>query len=94
MDSSKSSPLCPPIAHVRQDSDGSWLLHPLADHLEGTASLAESFALCFGNGDWARLAGLWHDLGKFNPGWQAYLKRGSSFFNDLGQLVFLQVRIK
>lgn len=82
MDSSKSSPLCPPIAHVRQDSDGSWLLHPLADHLEGTANLAESFAKCFGNGDWAHLAGLWHDLGKFNPAWQAYLKRGSGYDPD------------
>ena len=79
MDSSKSNPLCPPIAHVRQDSSGSWLLHPLADHLEGTAYLAESFAKCFGNGDWARLTGLWHDLGKFNPAWQAYLKQGSGY---------------
>lgn len=94
MDSSKSNPLCPPIAHVRQDSSGSWLLHPLADHLEGTAHLAESFAMYFRNGDWAHLAGLWHDLGKFNPAWQAYLKRRSGFFNDLGRLVFPQVRIK
>ena len=79
MDSSKSSFPNPPIAHVRQDAAGSWLLHPLADHLEGVADLAETFAACFGNGDWAHLAGLWHDLGKFNPAWQAYLKRGSGY---------------
>jgi CRISPR-associated endonuclease/helicase Cas3 len=67
---------------VRQDAAGSWLLHPLADHLEGVANLAESFAACFGNGDWAHLAGLWHDLGKFNPAWQAYLKRGSGYDSE------------
>lgn len=79
MDSSKPGSQSPPIAHVRQDSSGSWLLHPLVDHLEGVANLAEFFAAWFGNGDWARLAGLWHDLGKFNPAWQAYLKRGSGY---------------
>lgn len=25
--------------------------------------------------EWGRIAGLWHDLGKFAPEWQAYLKR-------------------
>ncbi|MGK0188629.1 MAG: CRISPR-associated endonuclease/helicase Cas3, partial [Verrucomicrobiales bacterium] len=25
--------------------------------------------------EWGRLAGLWHDLGKFAPEWQAYLKK-------------------
>jgi CRISPR-associated endonuclease/helicase Cas3 len=36
--------------------------HRLEDHLKGTAELAASFAAEFGWMEWARLAGLWHDL--------------------------------
>ena len=28
----------------------------------------------FGVADWARLAGLWHDLGKYHPSFQAMLR--------------------
>ena len=38
--------------------------HRLEDHLKGTAELAKKFGDEFGSGDWAYLAGLWHDLGK------------------------------
>ncbi|MBL8254206.1 MAG: HD domain-containing protein, partial [Candidatus Competibacter sp.] len=53
------------LAHVRQDSNGQWVEHLLDEHLHGVAALAESFAVTFKAGDWARLAGLWHDLGKY-----------------------------
>ena len=36
---------------------------PLEDHLNNVAKMARSFAEPFGAGDWAYLAGLWHDLG-------------------------------
>jgi CRISPR-associated endonuclease/helicase Cas3 len=69
-----------PLAHVRQDpQSGSWAEHPLIEHLSGTARRAEGFAEAFSNGDWARVAAGWHDLGKFNPAWQAYLKGKSGF---------------
>lgn len=29
----------------------------------------------FGAGEWGRLAGLWHDLGKYRPGFQAYIRQ-------------------
>lgn len=45
-----------PIAHVAEDGRK----HPLSEHLEGTARLAEQFAAEFGCGEWCRLAGLWH----------------------------------
>jgi len=37
----------------------------LEEHLRVTAELAKKFANEFGSGDWAYLAGLWHDLGKW-----------------------------
>ena len=47
--------------------------HPLADHLRAVASLAANFSTGFGAEDWARLAGQWHDLGKYRPEFQAKL---------------------
>lgn len=73
---------CLPLAHVRQDEAGQWHLHPLAGHLEGTARLSEAFAGSFGNGDWGRLAGLWHDLGKFSPEFQGYIRKASGYDPD------------
>lgn len=48
----------------------------LETHLQQVASLAAGFAMPFGASEAAHLAGLWHDLGKFRPGFQARL-RGS-----------------
>ncbi len=42
-------------------------------HLKGTAAQAEDFGAVFGAGEWARLAGLWHDLGKYSVAFQSYL---------------------
>ena len=47
--------------------------HRLEEHLRGTAELAESFAAEFGCGEWGRIAGLWHDLGKFSENFQKKL---------------------
>ena len=45
------------------EKGGKW--HPLKDHLEETARLAQQFAAAFGAGNWGYLAGLLHDLGKY-----------------------------
>ncbi|MBI5741190.1 MAG: CRISPR-associated endonuclease Cas3'', partial [Nitrospirae bacterium] len=47
--------------------------HSLEEHLKGTAELAGSFAGEFGSGEWACLAGLWHDLGKYSDDFQKML---------------------
>jgi CRISPR-associated endonuclease/helicase Cas3 len=51
--------------------------HFLAYHLNAVAELACEFAQVLGSvsasPDWAYLAGLWHDLGKYRPGFQRYL---------------------
>ena len=64
-----SLPHSEPLAH----SGG----HLLADHLHSVAKLARGFAQALGregaSADWSYLAGLWHDLGKYRPGFQRYL---------------------
>ncbi len=67
------------VAHVALLPNGEWKLpHDLAEHLAGVASLAACFARPFGE-DWAHLAGLWHDLGKYRPAFQAYIRNQSGF---------------
>jgi CRISPR-associated endonuclease/helicase Cas3 len=65
------------IAHVRKDGDG-WALHPLDEHLAGVSVFATCFARTLGE-DWARLAGLWHDLGKYAPAFQSMIQRESGY---------------
>lgn len=48
--------------------------HSLEAHLRETASRAAKFASPFGGEELARLAGLWHDLGKFHSDFQQYLR--------------------
>lgn len=65
------------IAHVRTNQDGSMSKHDLsgsAGHLEGTAQLAGEFASAFNSKEWGELAGIWHDLGKFKPDFQDYIR--------------------
>ena len=47
--------------------------HDLVAHLRAVASLAHSFAAPFNAAELAYFAGLWHDIGKFHPGFQEYL---------------------
>jgi CRISPR-associated endonuclease/helicase Cas3 len=51
--------------------------HLLSDHLQAVARQSQVFAAHFDSSgntdDWAYLAGLWHDLGKYRPGFQSYL---------------------
>ena len=52
--------------------------HLLADHLQAVARMAADFSDPFESvaptQRWAYLAGLWHDLGKYRPGFQRYLE--------------------
>lgn len=43
---------------------------PLREHLKNVAEMAREFAKPFGGAEWAYLAGLWHDLGKYSEEFQ------------------------
>lgn len=51
--------------------------HLLAEHLQSVAGMAAGFSQTFDAAAvtqrWAYLAGLWHDLGKYRPGFQRYV---------------------
>jgi CRISPR-associated endonuclease/helicase Cas3 len=58
-------------AHVRDEAA---MTHALTEHLDAVADMAGRFAAAFGWMALGRLAGLWHDLGKYRPGFQRYLR--------------------
>jgi len=62
------------VAHSKNDSNGGRSYHGLRDHLEGVAHLSAAHAQPFASREWAYLAGLWHDLGKYRPGFQSYVR--------------------
>lgn len=66
------------FAHIRHKSDR-WETQSIKEHCEGTAALAENMARAFGAGEWARLCGLWHDIGKYSPKFQQHIIAYSGF---------------
>ncbi|MBU1044209.1 MAG: CRISPR-associated helicase Cas3' [Candidatus Omnitrophica bacterium] len=62
-----------------KDKNGNWKTHDLEQHLYNTAARAKEFARAFKNDDWAETAALWHDLGKFLPGWQKYIRKETGY---------------
>lgn len=72
-----------PIAHVREISPGTFAPpHDLAEHLREVAKLGQEFAAPFHSSEWAYLAGIWHDLGKYQPRFQSYIARASGYDPD------------
>lgn len=68
-------------AHTAEDAGGKRLpesqWQPLKDHLQNVAKLAKQFGEPLGLGEEAYLAGLLHDLGKYQSNFQRYLVHGS-----------------
>ncbi|NLX07717.1 MAG: CRISPR-associated helicase Cas3' [Phycisphaerae bacterium] len=53
-------------AHSRENDSNLDHWQRLEDHLHGVASRSAPFAEAFSSGEWGRLAGLWHDIGKYS----------------------------
>jgi CRISPR-associated endonuclease/helicase Cas3 len=71
------------ISHaVFNDEVKKMIPHPLIDHLQGVAKLAERFTSVFANGDWGKAAGLLHDLGKGSPEFQKYIRDVTGYDRD------------
>src|ERR1700722_1196382 len=75
MDSSSSQPTAF-LGHYAHSLAGRPLTewHVLEEHLTQTSELAECFASPFGEG-WGRIAGLWHDAGKYQRAFQNRIGR-------------------
>jgi CRISPR-associated endonuclease/helicase Cas3 len=59
-------------AHTPRKGTDEW--HSLKDHVGGVMDRATKYAGIFDGEILADLAGLWHDLGKYNPAFQTYLE--------------------
>ncbi|MEO7330724.1 MAG: CRISPR-associated endonuclease Cas3'', partial [Minicystis sp.] len=70
----RAATLGPSYAHSPPDGLTWDQAHELRDHLEAVAELAQGHASAFGIPEWGHLAGLWHDLGKYRPGFQQYIR--------------------
>jgi len=74
-------------AHSTDNPDKSdW--QTLEEHLLGVAKLAEKFAAEFGAGEWGRIAGENHDLGKGTLSWQAYLRYANKIIDEFNSYYF------
>jgi CRISPR-associated endonuclease/helicase Cas3 len=70
-------------AHTTDGPESGW--EPLEVHLREVSELAATFADAFGAKEWGRLAGLWHDLGKYSQEFQNYLKKTRSEADGHGE---------
>jgi len=59
------------LAHISTDRKPHWL----RDHLLAVAVAAQASAEPLQSQQWAYLAGLWHDIGKYRPGFQQYIRQ-------------------
>ena len=66
-----------PLAHLRFTPDDNAVGHALEDHLNKVSALASAFARPFHAAQWLAFAGLWHDLGKYRPGFQRYIRQAN-----------------
>ena len=70
------------ISHIK-GSPGNWSIQSNDDHQRGVAEMAARFADVFGMGEWGRVLGLLHDIGKEKNAFQQHIKKESGFQPDI-----------
>ncbi len=66
------------FAHIKKE-DGKFVLQSIEEHCQNTAIMAKEMGECFGAGEWAKLCGLWHDIGKYSPKFQQHIIASSGY---------------
>ena len=66
------------IAHVRKNNSKQYLY----EHLHGVGDKTYGFANKIGLGDYGKLIGVLHDIGKFSDEFQNYLKSAVGIINQ------------
>ncbi len=61
-----------PVAHAPLEAGRPW--HSLEEHLKQVGSLASERIGPVADPSWGTLAGMWHDLGKYAPDWQEFIR--------------------
>lgn len=67
------------LAHVKSDKAGGWETHELQEHLREVARRTAEASAYFSPFEWGYLAGLWHDLGKYQAAFQKHIRSSSGF---------------
>ena len=70
------------ISHIK-GSPGNWLIQSNDEHQQGVATLAARFADIFGMGEWGRVLGLLHDIGKEKLAFQQHIMKESGYQPDI-----------
>ncbi|MDW8305817.1 MAG: CRISPR-associated helicase Cas3' [Leptospiraceae bacterium] len=70
------------IAHLVRDDKGAWREHLLIDHLCAVAELAKGFCAKFSAANMGYVAGLWHDLGKYQNTFQERIRKLTGYDVD------------
>ena len=70
------------ISHIK-GGPGNWSIQSNSEHQQGVAALAAKFADTFDMGEWGRVLGLLHDIGKETWAFQHHIKKESGYCPDI-----------
>lgn len=70
------------FSHIKGEP-GNWSIQSNDEHQRGVAELAARFADTFGMGEWGRVLGLLHDIGKEKTAFQQHIKKESGYCPEI-----------